>query len=69
MFCQAFDESEWRGLLYIVICNKLHRELCRYIDTMNILFTLLYAVFYICHHSLGFLKDEELLTSGATIIM
>jgi len=36
---------------------------------MNIVFTFLYAVFYICHHPLGFLKHEELLTSGAAIIM
>jgi len=28
---------------------------------MNIVFTFLYAVFYNCHHSLGFLKGQEFL--------
>jgi hypothetical protein len=46
-------------LLYIVISNTVHRQLCRYIDTMNIVFTLLYTVFYKCHHTLGFLEGEE----------
>ena len=59
--CQADDKSEWRVLLYIVMCNRVHRELCQYIDTLNIVFTFLYAIFYNCHHPLGFLKGEEFL--------
>jgi hypothetical protein len=35
-FCYAHDKSEWRVLLYIVISNTVHRQLCWYIDTMNI---------------------------------
>jgi len=34
-------------------------QLCWCIDTVNIVFTFLYAVFYNCHHSLGFLKGGE----------
>ena len=47
-------------ILCIVISNKLHRQLFWYIDAVNIVFTFLCAVFYICHHPLGFLKDEFL---------
>jgi hypothetical protein len=46
-------------LVYILISNKVHRQLCWYIDWVNILFTFIYAVFYNCHHPLGFLKAER----------
>jgi hypothetical protein len=68
-FCGAHDKSEWRVLLYIIISNILHRQLRWYIDLLNIVLTFLYAVFYNCHHPLGFLKARNLLTSGATIIV
>jgi hypothetical protein len=58
-FCYAHGKSEWRVLLYIVISNTVHRQLCCYIDTMNIVFTFLYVAFYNCHHPLDFLKGEE----------
>ena len=61
-FFLAHDKSEWRVLLYIVICNKIHRQLCLYIYTMNIVFTFLYSVFYNGNHLLGFLKGEEFLS-------
>jgi len=44
-FCKAYDNSEWRVLLYIVISNKVHRQLFWYFDSVNIVFTFLYAVF------------------------
>jgi len=47
--------------MYKVISNKVHRQLCWNIDWMNIVITLLCAVFYNCHHPLGFLKGEEFL--------
>ena len=59
--CYADGKSEWRVLLYIVMCNRVHRQLCWYIDTVNIVFKLLYAVFYNCHHPLGFAKGKGLL--------
>ena len=37
------------------------QTVCWYIDSMNIEFTFLSAVFYNCHHPLGFLKGEEFL--------
>jgi len=48
-----------RFSLYIVIYNKVHRQLCWYVNSMNIVFTFLYVVLYNCHHPLGFLKVEE----------
>jgi len=30
-----------------------------YIDTMNVVFTFLYAVFYDGNHTVGFVKDKE----------
>ena len=47
--------------LFIVISNKIHRQLCWYIDSMNIVFTFLYAVFCDCHHHLGSLQGSEFL--------
>ena len=40
IFFLFHDKSEWRVLLYIVICDKIHRQFRQYIDTMNIMFTL-----------------------------
>jgi len=37
------------------------QRVCWYIDSMNIVFTFLNAVFYNCHHPLGFLKGNEFL--------
>ena len=36
---------------------------------MNIVFTFLYAVFYDCHHHLGFLKTRNFLTSGGRRVL
>jgi len=47
--------------LFIVISNKIHRQLCWYIDSMNIVFTFLYAVLYNCHLHLGSLQGLEFL--------
>ena len=47
--------------LFIVISNKIHRQLCWYIDSMNIVFTFLYAVFYEFRHHLGSLQGLEFL--------
>jgi hypothetical protein len=58
-FCWAVGKSEWRVLMYIVICYKIHRQLCWYIDTVNIVITLLYAVFSNCYHPVGFVKGRE----------
>jgi len=55
-----------RFLLYTVISNKVHGQLCWCIDSMNIVFTFLYAVFYKCHHPLGFLRCEEFLDQWAS---
>ena len=48
--------------------SSLHRNLqqstetiCWYVDLMNIVFTFSCAVFFNCHHPLGFLKGEEFL--------
>ena len=60
-FWLAFDKREWRVLLYIVISNKVHRQIYLYIDTMNIVFTFLYAVFYNGNHTVDFLKGKEFL--------
>jgi hypothetical protein len=57
-FC-AHDESEWKVRLYI--CNKVHVQLCWYIDSLNIVFTLLYTTFYNGHHPLSILKGKEFL--------
>jgi hypothetical protein len=48
-------------LLYKIISNEVHRQLYWNMDWVNIVFTFLYAVFYNCHHPLGFLKCEEFL--------
>ena len=48
-------------LLYKIVSNEVHRQLCWNMDLVNIVFTFLYAVFYNCHHRLGFLKGEEFL--------
>jgi hypothetical protein len=58
-FCLAYDKSEWRVRLYIVISSRVHKQHCWNIDWVNIVFTFVYAVFYNCHHPLGFLKDKE----------
>jgi hypothetical protein len=55
--------------LCIVICNILCRQLLWYFDSVTIVFTFLYAVFYNFHHPLGFLKARNLLTTGAAIIV
>jgi len=47
-------------LLYIAVANTVHRQFCWYIDSMNIVFTFLYAVFYNCHHPLGFSKSQRI---------
>jgi len=60
-FCLGNDKRKWRVLLYIVISNKVHRQIYLYVDTMNIVFTFLYAVFYIGNHTVGFLKGKEFL--------
>jgi hypothetical protein len=60
-FCYAHDKSEWRVVLYLVICNTVYRHLCWYIDTLYTVFTLLYAVFYNCHRLLGFVRGKEFL--------
>jgi len=40
-FCFLFhDKSEWEVPIYLVISNKLRRQLSWYIDTVNIMFTL-----------------------------
>jgi len=44
-----------RFLLYIVITIKVHRQLFWYIDSINIVFSFLYAFCYNCHHPLVFL--------------
>jgi len=36
---------------------------------MNTVFTFLYAVFYDRHHSVGFLKARNFLSSGAAIFV
>jgi hypothetical protein len=43
------------------MCNRVQRQLCWYIDTVNIVFTFLYVVFYNGNHHLGFLRGEEFL--------
>ena len=58
--CLSHDKSEWKVLLYVVISNKLCRQLCWYIDSMNIVFIFLYAVFYDCHHHLGSSQGSEI---------
>jgi hypothetical protein len=55
-FCEAYDKSKWRVLLYIVISNTVHRQLCWCIDTVNIVFTFSYTVFYNDNHRLIFFK-------------
>jgi len=61
VFVRLMIKSEWRVLLYIVLCNKVHRQLCLYSDAMNIVFTFLYTLFYNDNHPLSFLKDKEFL--------
>jgi hypothetical protein len=54
-----------------VLCNLQHTTqiICWHIDSMNIVFTFLYAVFYNFHHRLGFLKARNFLTIGAAIVV
>jgi hypothetical protein len=40
---------------------KSMQTICWYIDSVNIVFTFLHAVFYNCHHPLGFLKGDKFL--------
>jgi hypothetical protein len=53
----------------IVMCNKVHRQLCWYIDAMNIVFTFLYGVFYNCHHTLGSHSDVGEKTSAWSLFV
>ena len=39
-----FMMSDWRVLLYIVISSKVHRQLCWYIELVNIVFTFIQGV-------------------------
>ena len=57
--CSVHCEREWRVVLYIVISNKGHRQIYLYIDTMNIVFTFLYAGFYNGTHTVGILKRKR----------
>jgi len=66
-FCEAHDKSEWRVFLHIVISKKVYRQLCWCIDTVDIVFTFSYAVFYDCYHPVGFLKARNFLIIGASI--
>jgi hypothetical protein len=68
-FCEAYDKTKWRVLLYIVISNTVHRQLCWYIDTVYIVFTFSYAVFYNGNQPLIFLNLTNFLTSGAAIMV
>ena len=60
LFCWGHGKSEWRVVLYIVICSKIRRQLCCYIDSLNIVFTFLYAVFYDCHLYLWSSQGSEI---------
>jgi hypothetical protein len=57
----SHGKSEWKVLLFIVISNKICRQLCWYIGSVNIVFTFLYAVFYDFHHGLGSFQGLEFL--------
>ena len=59
-FCWGHGKSEWRVLLYIVICHKIRRQLCWDIDSVKIVFTFLYAVFYDCHRHLVSSQGSEI---------
>jgi hypothetical protein len=48
--------------VYIIIYNKVHRQLRWFTDSVNFVFTFLYAVFYNCYHTFGFLKARNFLT-------
>jgi hypothetical protein len=56
---QPFIFSGLIFLVYILISIKVHRQLCWYIDWVNIVFTFIYEAFSNCHHHLGFLKVER----------
>jgi hypothetical protein len=45
LLCVTHGKSDWRILLYIIISGKVHRQLCWYIESVNIVFTVVYAVF------------------------
>jgi hypothetical protein len=60
-FCYGPDNFEWWVILYIVISNKVHTQHCWFIDTVNIMLTFLYTVFYNFHRPLGFLKGKQFL--------
>ena len=64
-----YAESEWRVPMYIVISNKVHKQLRWYIYTVNIVFTFEYAVFYNCNHHLCLLKARNFFTSVAAIFV
>ena len=48
------------GFLYIVICNKICRQLCWDIDLLIIVFTFSFVVFYDCHRHLGSSQGSEI---------
>jgi hypothetical protein len=37
------------------------QTVCWYVDSLNIVLTFLYVVFYDCHHPIGFLKGNKFL--------
>ena len=60
LFCWGHIKSVWSVVLYIVICNKIRRQLYWDIDSVNIVFTFLYAVFYDCHRHLRSSQGSEI---------
>ena len=44
-----------------VISNKVHRQLCWNICSVNIVISFLYSLFHNCRHPLSFLKIKEFL--------
>jgi hypothetical protein len=65
--CNVQQYTDSGGFLFTLYCITVHTQLRQYIDTVNIVLEILYAVLHYCHHALGFLKGEEILTLGATI--
>jgi len=59
LFCWGHGKSEWRVVLYIIICNRICRQLCWDIDSVKIEFAFLYAFFYDCHRHLGSSQGSE----------
>jgi len=69
-FCWGHGKSGWRFVLYIVICNKVHRQLRWYIDTLNIVFTFLYMQYFmIVITILVLFKVLNVLTSRAAMFV